>query len=275
MSTDGGSRSSTPGCTPTIGERLKAVEPISATTRVPRDLRRRAHRRAARRDDRRVPTNPGSGSRCSCPCSRSSTPSSSRTTDGRRHRCRRPERLRRPHQRRLLRLQARDPRRIEPGDELVEETFAPDPERRAHRVPLRGLFRPDGHDQGRQRLETLSRVRQGTLARSSGAVLGECARAVLMLAFSLSGGREPLPRRARGSAATPTTSRSGAAATLLGLARGAARARGDMGRARCEGRARAEARAQRRGLPRPECCERRVVVHEFRDGFMPYVGGEP
>ena len=38
---------------------------------------------------------------------------------------------------------------IEPGDELVEETFARlIAERRAGRVPVRGVLRPDGHDQG-------------------------------------------------------------------------------------------------------------------------------
>ena len=47
-STTGASRSSTPALNATIGERLKAVEPyLGDDDDVPRDLRRRPHRRAA------------------------------------------------------------------------------------------------------------------------------------------------------------------------------------------------------------------------------------
>ena len=48
---------------------------------------------------------------------------------------------------------------IEPGDELVEETFARlIADSRARRVPVRGVLLPDGHDQGPPAPGELARV---------------------------------------------------------------------------------------------------------------------
>ena len=66
----------------------------------------------------------------------------------------------------------------------------------------------------------------------------------------------------------------GCGGTLLSLARGQPGARGRLGRARRRRDARAdEARASAADFL-AGCAVARVEVHEFRDGFLPYVGGE-
>ena len=146
------------GINSTIGERLKAVEPLHRRRRgLPRDLRRRPDRRSA---PRLIETFHASDRtrRSSSPCDRSSTPISSSTDadgtvlDGSRSMSHSDVRINGGFfvfKREILDL-------IEPGDELVEETFARLIERRELiAYPYEGFFGPMDTIKDRQRLEAL------------------------------------------------------------------------------------------------------------------------
>ena len=178
---------------------------------------------------------------------------------------------RRPDQRRLLRLPRELLDWIEPGDELVEETFARlIPRRRGRRIPVRRVLGPMDTIKDKQRLEALHEraARPGERRVHANASLGRPD------AHPLARGGEP-PSRARARdrlpCRRPRDRLRGDDARADPRATGS---RGDVGRAR---RATATAGTRRgrapRTLPRGRG-GRRGRVHGFRDGYMPYVGGE-
>ena len=152
---------------------------------------------------------------------------------------------------------------IEPGDELVEETFAQlIPRGEVDRVPVRGFFGPMDTIKDRQRLEALHESGPRTVAAGRAARRPR-AEAGLMLALALVGGGAPLRRvLAIGCHADDIEIGCGGDA-----ARAHARApgrRGDVGRARRRGRARAPRRERA-----PRTSSRRAAARRGRRPRVP------
>ena len=158
---------------------------------------------------------------------------------------------------------------IQPGDELVEETFARlIPAARGRRVPVRGILRADGHDQGPPAARVAARFGQRAVA--DGRPARGARGAFLMLSLGLSGVAGPLDACSSIGCHADDVE-IGCGATLLGLVRerpelevtwvvlAGAGDRGVEARASAEGFLAGAAKAE-------------VVLHEFRDGFMPYRG---
>ena len=161
---------------------------------------------------------------------------------------------------------------IEPGDELVEETFARLIARRELvAYPYDGFFGADGHDQGPAAAREPARVGPGAVAAAPARRASPSdpyARAVLSLLGRRAAPPRPrdrLPRRRHRDRvrrdAPHARAREPGARGRLGRARGAGRTARDE--------ARASAEAFLAGV-----ATSRVEVLGFRDGFLPYVGGE-
>ena len=140
---------------------------ISATTRLPRELRRRAHRRAASRHDRATSSAREDRRSSSRAAHARATTSSTRTTTASSRPSTTCSQARRLDQRRLLRLPREIFDYIDPGEELVDEPF---PrlielgELLAYRYD--GFWEPMDTIKDKQRLDALSRA-AGTLATSA------------------------------------------------------------------------------------------------------------
>ena len=158
---------------------------------------------------------------------------------------------------------------IEPGEELVERAVRPpDRTRRASRVSVRRLLGADGHDQGQAAARCALRERQRALASET-----PCPRE-LMLGFSLDALARPIERILAigchaddieigcGGNAPRVDPRDARVVDVTWVVLAAA---GEAGRRGARERARPSQRV--RGAAD-------VRVHEFRDGFLPYVGGE-
>ena len=153
---------------------------------------------------------------------------------------------------------------IEPGEELVDEPFArliARQELLAYRHD--GFFLPMDTIKDRQVLESLHDSGEAPWRRLRAGGRGRCW-ACHRLSRSAASSR---------SAATRTTSRSGAAERS---SRSSRRIRSSRSTGWCSRRpasAAAEARASAEAFLAGAAAAR-VQVHEFRDGFLPYVGGE-
>ena len=263
------------GINTTIGERLKAVERYLGDDEVflatygdgltDAPLRRDDRRVPCEREDRDVPARSG----------RSSTRISSRpTSDGTVLAVSGHEQPRRPDQRRLLRLPARDPRLDRAG-------------RRTGRGDVRAADRPAASWSPSPTTASSGRWTRSRTASAS----RRCSE---------SGAAPWLQRRTR---AAPEALRGADARLLEPVARRAAPARprdrlprrrhrdrlrrdaahadpgepgprGRLGRARSGRRARARGARERGGVPRWRPATLAIEVHGFRDGFLPYAGGE-
>src|SRR5205807_4719722 len=238
---------------------------------LPRDLRRRPHRRAAPRHDRHAHGERQDGA---LPVRATDAPVPRRVAPGR-ERCRGDPRRRRRRpldQRRLLRLPAGDPRPSRPR-RGPRRSRVPPPDRRGQsdRVSVQGLLGADGHPEGQADPRDAARVGR--------AALGEPARPRaagrdadrLMLTASLD--LEHGPARVLAIGCHADDIEIGCGGTLLALAErrpdvevtwlvlSANGARGEE--------ARASAEAFLSGLETPP----RVLLETFRDGFFPYLGG--
>ena len=161
------------------------------------------------------------------------------------------EPLGRADQRRLLRVPARAARLDRAGRRARRgDVRAPDPARRGGRVPVRGLLRADGHDQGPAAARGAPRVRPRTLAAGRAARRNASRGRPDARALALAAARRRCAACSR-SAAMPTTSRSAAAGRSSRSRASASGPRGDVGRARrATGARAAEARASAEDVPR-------------------------
>ena len=229
-SATGGSRSSTPGAVDDRRAAEGSSSRISATTRS--SSRPTATASPTRRSPASIERFDGVGEdrRCSCRCGRTFNA----------HLVEADERRHRPRGRRtmstsdvringgffVLRREIFD--WIEPGDELVEETFARlIPRGEVGRVPLRRLLRADGHDQGPAAARGAARVRAGRPWRRVGLDAAESPVGV-MLRSRLAAGDAPV-RRVLAIGAHSDDIEIGCGGTLLALTRA------QPGRSRCTG----------------------------------------
>ena len=161
---------------------------------------------------------------------------------------------------------------IEPGDELVEETFERlIAARELVAYPVRGVLRPDGHDQGPPAARDLNESGKAPWRRSARTVHGvSAARLTHVLSLSAA---EPL-RRVLAIGCHADDIEIGCGGTLLALARSNPEVDGGLGRPRCAAASARRRRARALQHSSAAVAEPRVDVHDFRDGFLPYVGGE-
>ena len=118
---------------------------------------------------------------------------------------------------------------IEPGDELVEETFARlIPRGEVVAFPYRGVLRSDGHDQGQAATRGALRIGECALAPGRSGATG--AGEGLMLSLSFAGGETAL-RRVLVIGCHADDAEIGCGATLTCPHAGTSRDGGDLGRA--------------------------------------------
>ena len=162
---------------------------------------------------------------------------------------------------------------IEPGDELVEEPFARLIARaRARRVPVRRLLRPDGHDQGSAAPRGAATSRAARRGARSASTTSPIEPRPADAAAEPVGGASRSAACSR-SAATPTTSRSAAAGRCSRSTRTIPELEVDWVVLAAPGERGEEARASAAAFLAAAGAAR-VEVHGFRDGFLPYLGGE-
>ncbi len=161
---------------------------------------------------------------------------------------------------------------IEPGEELVVEPFARLIERgELLAYPLRRILRPDGHDQGQQRLEALHESGMAPW-RTSVPAWHPNGRRPLMQSLKLTGGVEPLERLLVIGAHADDIE-IGCGGTILTLTRAIPGIAVDWVVLAAAADARVGGAGECRGIPGPrrELADRGTC---FRDGFLPYVGAE-
>ena len=234
------------GCTRSIGERLQGGRGryLGDDEMLPRDLRRRADRRAAAGDDRRrCGERQDRAASCACGPSYNVPPRRVRRATASWAAIQDVRSCRHLDQRRLLRLpRARSSTRSRPGEELVEEPFRrliADEELLAY--PLRGLLGADGHAEGQaapREPATRAGRRRGSVWEDPRHAERSTApeRPRVMRRCTATGRRRRSSARVLAIGAHADDIEIGCGGTLLRLVESVSRARRALGRAQRRGR---------------------------------------